>query len=151
MASPAIRGKDMSIYATLYDLAVHRFGENNYHRIYVQGVPAHIDYAGPEWDWLPPPVPDPGDDPEYDEPLAVRAVFVVEHGTPKGTDRCGQEYHDWLVMLSSEEWSRIKFAELMDRIEAALAKRYSDPPVAVVHSPDGKITKIYSDDEPEGA
>src|SRR5439155_11796200 len=101
----------MSIYATLYNFAVQRFGEDLHRCLYVQGVPAHIDNTGVEWEFLPPPIPHHGDDPDYDGPPEWRAVFIVEQGTPKGTERCGQEYEDFLLRLTGEQWSRLTFCE----------------------------------------
>ena len=73
----------MSIYATLSELGIKRFGDEAFVEIHVQGVPAHIDDVGLAREFLPPPV-----DPEGE---AMLAVFVVERGDEKGTPRCGQE------------------------------------------------------------
>ena len=89
----------MSIYATLYEFAIRRFGEDEPHHLAAQGVPAHIDYTGQGWEWLPPPVPYSDD---LDVPQSMRAVVIVEHGTAKGTARCGQEYADPLLILSGQ-------------------------------------------------
>jgi hypothetical protein len=137
----------MSIYATLYDFAVRRFGENNYHLLRVQGVPAHIQHTGPGWDWLPPPIAD-GSDTESDGPARLRAVVIVEEGTSKGTTRCGQEYVDPLLVLSGDDWERASFADVMSRVELELARRYGDSPSIIVFSPSGKMTKIFKDDGP---
>ena len=72
----------MSIYATISEIGLKRFEDEAYVEIYVQGVPAHIDYIGPAWDFLPPPVHPDGN--------TMRAVFFVERGDEKGTPRCGQ-------------------------------------------------------------
>src|SRR3972149_11984137 len=99
----------MSIYATITEIGIKRFGDKNFVDILVQGVPPHIDYVGPQWEFLPPPV-----DPEGN---AMRAVFFVEAGDEKGTERCGQEYFKPLIMLTGEEYDNIRFSDLMVRLE----------------------------------
>src|SRR5665213_1201242 len=138
----------MSIYATLYSFAIQRFAESNYHRLFAQRVPGLIDDAGPGWEWLPPPIVVPEDEPDDDTPAPLRAVVIVEEGMPKGTARCHQEYTDSLLILTGEEWTRITFTELVDAIHAKLEERYGQTPSAVLYSPDGKVTKIYPDDTP---
>src|SRR5436190_23858581 len=99
----------MSIYATLAEFGVGRFGDKEMVRIFVQGVPPHIDYVGTGWEFLPPPV-----DPEG---KTMRAVFFVESGDAKGTERCGQEYVRPLLMLTGAEYEGIRFVDLMERLE----------------------------------
>ena len=125
----------MSIYATLLEFGVKRFGDQNFVRIWAQAVPPHIDYVGPQWDFLPPPV-----DPEGQ---IMRAVFFVEDGDEKGTPRCGQEYVKPLLVLTGKEYAEIRFEDLMARLEEALDKRYGKRPGAIVIGPDGTETKIY--------
>lgn len=85
----------MSIYATMAEFGIKRFGDKEFVDILVQAVPAHIDYVGPQWAFLPPPVDPNG--------TLVRAVFFVEAGDDKGTERCGQEYVRPLLMLTGSE------------------------------------------------
>jgi hypothetical protein len=125
----------MSIYATLLEFGVKRFGDQNFVRIWAQAVPPHIDYVGPQWDFLPPPV-----DPEG--PI-MRAVYFVEDGDEKGTPRCGQEYVKPLLVLTGKEYAEIRFEDLMARLEESLDKKYGKGPAMIILAPDGKETKIY--------
>ena len=125
----------MSIYATLLEFGVKRFGDQNFVRIWAQAVPPHIDYVGPQWDFLPPPV-----DPEG--PI-MRAVYFVEDGDEKGTPRCGQEYVKPLLVLTGKEYAEIRFEDLMARLEEALEKKYGKGPTMIILGPDGKETKFY--------
>jgi hypothetical protein len=124
----------MSIYATIGDIGIRRFGDENMVEIRIQGVPSHIDYTGAAWDFLPPPV-------SAEENW--RAVFLVEVGTPKGTPRCGQEYEKPLLVLTGREYETVGFAELLGRIEEALDRKYGQRPTAIVHGPDGAKKNIY--------
>ncbi len=110
----------MSIYATLAEIGIKRFGDQQFVVIFIQAVPSHIDYIGPDWDFLPPPV-----DPEGDTP---RAVFFVEPGDEKGTPRCGQEYVKPLLMLTGVEYEKISFTELLKKLEESLERRYGAVP-----------------------
>ena len=125
----------MSIYATLLEFGVKRFGDQNFVRIWAQAVPPHIDYVGSQWDFLPPPV-----DPEG--PI-MRAVYFVEDGDEKGTPRCGQEYVKPLLVLTGKEYAEIRFEDLMARLEEALEKKYGKGPTMIILGPDGKETKFY--------
>ena len=125
----------MSIYATLGEIGIRRFGDEAMVEIFIQAVPPHIDYTGPEWDFLPPPV-----DPEGS---VNRAVVFVERDTPKGTDRCGQEYDKPLLTLTGSEYKQIGFADLMTRLEDALDRKYGQRPGAVFIRSDGTKMNIY--------
>lgn len=125
----------MSIYATLHEIGVRRFGDEQFVEIWVQAVPPHIDYTGPEWDFLPPPVDPQGE--------IMRAVFFVEHGDDKGTPRNGQEYVKPLLMLSGGEYRQIHFDDLMTRLEDALDRKYGPRPSMIVIQPDGEEKRIY--------
>jgi len=125
----------MSIYATLTEIGIKRFGDKDFVDILVQGVPAHIDYVGPEWEFLPPPVDPDG--------TFVRAVFFVESGDEKGTDRCGQEYVRPLLMLTGKEYEEIRFVDLMTRLEDALDARYGKRPSAIYIDPDRTEKRVY--------
>jgi len=125
----------MSIYATLHEIGIKRFGDKGFVAILVQGVPQHIDHVGPAWDFLPPPV-----DPEGE---TARAVFFVEAGDEKGTPRCGQEYVRPLLMLTGQEYEVIRFEELMRRLEEELDKKYGKRPAAIILGPDGCEKRLY--------
>ena len=125
----------MSIYATLGEIGIRRFGDEAMVEIVIQAVPPHIDYAGPQWDFLPPPV-----DPEG---TTNRAVLFVECDTPKGTDRCGQEYTKPLLTLTGEEYEQIRFADLLIRLNEALDRKYGPRPSAIFLRPDGTRQNIY--------
>lgn len=119
----------MSVYATIGDIGIRRFGDEQMIEIHIQGVPPHIDHTGPTWDFLPAPI-----DPES---TGWRAVFFVEAGTTKGTARCGQEYDNPLLMLTGQEYESIRFADLLDRLEGALDRKYGPRPSAIFLGPDG--------------
>ena len=71
----------------------------------------------------------------------MRAVVVVTEFTPKGTDRSPQEYQSPVLVLSGEEYSRITFADLHERICAALRGNRAAI-VAEILRPDGSSTII---------
>jgi hypothetical protein len=119
----------MSIYATLAHIGVKRFGDQGITEVLIQAVPAHIDYVGPAWSFLPPPI-----DPESEIP---RAVCFVEPGEAKGTDRCGQEYVRPLLVITGTEYLAAGFADLISRLEEALDFRYGPRPNIIILDPDG--------------
>ena len=126
----------MSIYATVAEMAIRQFGDEEFTELVIQSVPPHIDDTGPEWDFLPPPV-----DPDGTTP---RAVVIVLGDCQKGTARCGQEYVDPLVVLSGREWEETPFPDLLIRIEAALDSRRIEPrPFAIFIGPDGVKKKLH--------
>jgi hypothetical protein len=75
------------------------------------------------------------------ESLNMRAVVVVTEFTLKGTDRSPQEYRSPLLVLSGEEYSRITFADLHERICAALLGNRTAI-LAEILQPDGSSTII---------
>jgi hypothetical protein len=125
----------MSIYATMAEIGIKRFGDKEFIDVVVQGVPPHIDYVGPQWDFLPPPVDPNG--------TSMRAVFFVEAGDEKGTPRCGQEYVKPLLMLTGKEYDEIRFADLMTRLEEALDAKYQKRPKAIYLAPDRTEKRIF--------
>jgi hypothetical protein len=125
----------MSIYATLAEIGIRRFGDEGFIAILVQGVPPHIDHVGPAWDFLPPPV-----DPEGS---VMRAVFFVEPGEEKGTPRCGQEYVKPLLVLTGKEYEAVSFPDVIAKLEEALDRRYGNRPAAIVIDPDGGEKKLF--------
>lgn len=109
----------MSIYATL-DTIQYEDEHGVRHEICFQGVPGHITYTGEKWDWLPPPLPQAdtqGDD------WRLRAVVVISGETHKGTPRNGQEYLHPLFILTGEEYERITWREMMERIGKAIQEQ----------------------------
>jgi hypothetical protein len=129
----------MSIYATLWNIQLERVEPDPKHpgdyrecwvEVYAQGVPSHIDYTGPIWEWLPPPVLEAGDD-DLDWSYR-RAVVFVEAGTEKGTERNGQEYVSPLLILSGAEYEALSFHELIYRLQDALQAPYPLPATCYV-------------------
>jgi hypothetical protein len=58
-------------------------------------------------------------DVEGDAPFHRAVVFVTEHSL-KGTERSGQEYLSPLLVLTGEEYARMTFEQLHDRLCDAL-------------------------------
>lgn len=81
--------------------------------VYIQAVPGHIRDVGPKWEWLALPVED--DD-------ALRAVFFCAPWTEKGTERNGQEYTDYLLQLTGEEYASTPFPEVLRRLSEAIGE-----------------------------
>jgi hypothetical protein len=125
----------MSIYATLAEIGLKRFGDKGFVDILIQGVPPHIDYVGSQWDFLPPPVDPNGS--------SLRAVFIVEAGDDKGTPRCGQEYVKPLLVMSGKEYDDIRFSELISLLDQALDAKYGKRPQAIYIGPDGNEQKHF--------
>ena len=142
----------MSIYATLWTLQFFRTGEHyigcEWIEVVAQGVPGHIgapsagcgyEDGDPFADFLPPAITLEG---ENDDRL--RAVVIVTGETKKGTDRAGQEYVDPLLVFTGEEYERMSFNALHDRICAALLG--DGPRVASQQFLPGGIVRIHFDD-----
>lgn len=140
----------MSIYATLWKLQFPKDGDYvmncEWIGITAQGVPAHIgsptpgvgyEKGDPYADFLPPAVMVGA---EGDAPHMRAVVFVTEF-TQKGTERSAQEYFSPILVLSGEEYSRITFADLHERICAALRGNRA-PVVAEILRPDGSSVVI---------
>jgi hypothetical protein len=125
----------MSIYATLGEIGIKRFGDKEFIDILIQGVPPHIDDTGPAWEFLPSPVDPQGS--------TMRAVFFVEHGDEKGTDRSGQEYAKPLLVLTGADYEQIGFCDLIQKLEQALDRKYGQRPGAILRGPDGTESRIY--------
>jgi hypothetical protein len=118
----------MSIYATLWALKFPSRGDDyfgcDWIEVTAQGVPAHIGSPAPGMGYedgdpyaafLPPAIPDPPEDTD-----AMRAVVFVTEDAKKGTAQCGQEYENPLLVLSGEEYEKITFGVLHDRLCTAL-------------------------------
>lgn len=147
----------MSIYATLWTLKFPRHGDLHYRcdwtAVTAQGVPPHIglptpgcgyEDGDPYGAFLPPPVATDEDG----AAVFLRAVVFVTEKTAKGTARSPQEYVDPLFVLSGEEYARLTFEQLHDRICDAL--RGGRPRLAAeLIKPDGEHRLFYADDEDE--
>ena len=135
----------MSIYATLWTLQFPKEGDNHldceWIKVTAQAVPAHIgsptpgqgyETGDPFAAFLPPAVKT---DAEGNAPFDRAVVFVTEHSL-KGTERSGQEYLSPLLVLTGEEYARLTFEQLHDRLCDALRGNRA-PVVAEVLLPDG--------------
>jgi hypothetical protein len=135
----------MSIYATLWKLKFPKEGDDHlgceWIEVTAQAVPPHIgsptpgcgyEAGDPYAAFLPPALQTNADG---EAPFERAVVFVTEYSL-KGTTRSPQEYASPLLVLTGEEYSRITFAELRQRICDALRGNRS-PIVAEVLLPDG--------------
>jgi hypothetical protein len=140
----------MSIYATLWEIKVrrsHAFDEK-WVRVYAQAVPAHIGHQSvypdgdPYADFLPPVVecdPKTGDGPFY------RAVVILREGKD---EKVGQRYTTPLLVLTGQEYARVPFPDLMERIENALP--WDRAVVGQFIGRDGKAQLLRRSDEGAG-
>ena len=142
----------MSIYATLWSLRFPRTGQYfagcDWIEVHGQAVPGWVGTPTPGWGWedgdlygdfLPPPIFLEGEDDKR-----LRAVFIVTAETKKGTDRCGQEYVDPLLVFTGAEYERMTFNELYYRICDALLG--DGPRIASQRVlPDGTLETRFSD------
>jgi hypothetical protein len=148
----------MSIYATLWKLKFPKDGDDfpgcDWIEVTAQGVPPHIGSPSPGAGYedgdpfgvfLPPPVAVDADD---DAPHMRAVVFVTEF-TPKGTERSGQEYQSPLLVLTGEEYDKIFFADLHERICSVLRGNRA-PVIAQILHPDGSINIIRHRPEDSG-
>lgn len=135
----------MSIYATLWKLKFPKEGDFihgcEWIEVIAQAVPAHVGSPTPGCGYedgdpcrafLPPAVET---DAEGDAPFHRAVAIVTEHSI-KGTERSGQEFASPLLLLTGEEYARMTFDELHQRICGALRANRS-PVVAQVLLPDG--------------
>ena len=119
----------MSIYATLWSIQIQDPASSStsprWLKVTAQAVPPHIgsptpgcgyEDGDPYSEFLPPPI---GTD-EDGHASYNRAVVFVAEGTRKGTARSGQEYLDPLLVLSGEEYARIPFQDLLERLQEAV-------------------------------
>jgi hypothetical protein len=134
----------MSIYATLWTLKFPKEGDDHlgceWIEVTAQAIPPHIGsptpgcgYEGgdPYAAFLPPALQTNA---EGEAPFERAVVFVTEYSL-KGTARSPQEYASPLLVLTGEEYSRLTFAELHQRIcDALRGNRF--PIVAEVLLPD---------------
>lgn len=142
----------MSIYATLWRLQFPRYGDDHtdceWVEVIAQGVPAHIgnpspglgyESGDPYASFLPPALTV-----SSEEDSVLRAVVFVIKGTPKGTERSAQEYVDSLLVVSGEEYARLPFGQLHERICAAL-RRGRPRLIAETWSPEGRVQLLFED------
>src|SRR6266542_4141747 len=119
----------MSIYATLWSIQIQDpaapFSEPRWVEVTAQAVPPHIgsptpgcgyEAGDPYAAFLPPALQTNADG---EAPFERAVVFVTEYSL-KGTTRSPQEYASPLLVLTGEEYWRITFAELRQRICDAL-------------------------------
>ena len=143
----------MSIYATLWSLKFPRYGDHHigceWIEVRAQGVPPHIgspapglgyEKGDPYGHFLPPPVATD----ENGEAPHLRAVVIVTEETRKGTPRNPQEYEAPLLMLHGEQYSRMTFEELYERICDTL--RGNRPRLTFqTIGPDGRVRLHFQD------
>jgi hypothetical protein len=135
----------VSIYATLWEIMVPRRHEfdDEWVKVFAQAVPAHIGHPSeyPEGDlyadFLPPVVQDYN--PETGEAPFHRAVVIVQEGRDK---KDVQRYVDPLLVMSGEEYSRIPFQELLERIHRAMG--WDESVVGLFLTPSGEKRIIRS-------
>ena len=128
----------MSIYATLWEIKVPRRHEfdDEWVTVFAQGVPGHIGHPSeyPEGDpyssFLPPVLLD-YDSENLDE-NRYRAVVIVQEGR---SNKDVQRYTDPLIVMCGEEYARITFRELLDRIHKAIG--WDDSVIALFLAPNG--------------
>src|SRR5205809_5240155 len=109
----------MSIYATLWEIQVRRrhFFDTEWVTVCAQAVPAHIGHPSeypegdPYGDFLPPVVQ--SYDPDGEENAPYRAVVILQEGRDT---KDVQQYVDPLIVMTGEEYARIPFPQLLDRI-----------------------------------
>jgi len=147
----------MSIYATLWTLRFPKEGDEHldcdWIEVSAQAVPAHVgsptpgmgyEDADPYAPFLPPAV---ATDARGNAPFHRAVVFVTEHSI-KGTERSGQEYLSPLLMLTGEQYARITFQDLHERLCDALRGNRS-PVLMELLLPDGTY-KILRQQKPPG-
>lgn len=138
----------MSIYATLWEIKLPRRHDldDEWVVVYAQAVPPHIGHPSeyPEGDlyadFLPPVVRDY--DPATGEGPYNRAVVILQKGRD---EKDVQRYVDPLIVMSGEEYARIPFGELLDRIQKAMG--WDKCRVRVSLLPNGEKKIIYLDDQ----
>jgi hypothetical protein len=63
----------------------------------------------------------------YDCLCGMRAVFIVDRLTTKGTERNGQEYVNPVLVLTGAEYEALSFGDLLQRIEESVSERLGRP------------------------
>jgi len=135
----------MSIYATLWTLMFPKEGDEHldceWTEVSAQAVPAHVgsptpgmgyEKGDPYAAFLPPAM---ATDADGNAPFHRAVVFVTKHSI-KGTERSGQEYLSPMLVLTGEEYARMTFEQLHDRICDALRGNRA-PVLMEMFLPDG--------------
>jgi hypothetical protein len=143
----------MSIYATLWTIQIQDpaspFTSPTWVTVTAQAVPPHIgsptpgcgyEDGDPYADFLPLPV----ETDETGEAPYNRAVVFVTEDTRKGTARSGQEYVDPLLVLTGEEYAKMPFQVLLNRLQEAV--RSGPRVVGEFLAPDG-TSRTFTDDD----
>lgn len=134
----------MSIYATLWKLKFPQDGDVftgcDWIEVIAQGVPTHIgspspgagyENGDPFGAFLPPPIEvDSDGDAQH-----MRAVVFITELTQKGTERSGQEYQSPMLILTGQEYDKITFSDLYERICSGLRGNRA-PVIAQIIRPD---------------
>lgn len=143
----------MSIYATLWSIQIQDpaspWTEPKWVKVTAQAVPPHIgsptpgcgyEEGDPYGEFLPPPMKTNEDgEAEYN-----RAVVFVREGTQKGTARSHQEYVDPLLVLTGEEYAKMPFQTLLDKLEEAIQ---SGPRVVMEYLDSAGHTHIFREND----
>lgn len=146
----------MSIYATLWSIQIQDPALPStmprWVTVTAQAVPPHIGSptsscgykdGDPYGEFLPPPIETNEDgEAEYN-----RAVVFVTDETRKGTARSGQEYVDPLLVLTGEEYAKMPFQVLLDKLEEAIR---SGPRVVIEYFDSEGPTHIIREDKESG-
>ena len=143
----------MSIYATLWTIQIQDpaspFTSPKWVQVTAQAVPAHVgsptpgcgyENGDPYGDFLPSPI-------ETDEDGQAdfhRAVVFVTDETTKGTARNGQEYVNPLLVLTGEEYAKMPFQALLEKLEEAIR---SGPRVVAEYLDSEGESHVFTEDE----
>lgn len=149
----------MSIYATLWTLKFPKEGDEHsgceWIAVQAQAVPAHVGSPTPGCGYeegdpyaalLPPAL---ATDADGNAPFH-RAVVIVTEYSIKGTERSGQEYISPLLLLTGEQYARLTFPELHERICDALRGNRS-PVLMEILLPDGTHRIIRQRKSPDAS
>lgn len=143
----------MSIYATLWSIKIRDparpISEPRWVEVWAQAVPPHIGSPTPGsgyedgdlyGSFLPPPVETDQDG----QAAHHRAVVFVVSFSEKGTARSGQEYVNPLLVLSGEEYAKMPFPVLLDKLHETI--RSGPRVIAEFSAPDGSTHIVTEDD-----
>jgi hypothetical protein len=146
----------VSIYATLWTLKFPKEGDDypgcDWIEVRAQAAPPHVgsptpgqgyEQGDPYAAFLPPALET---DAEGGAPFH-RAVVIVTEYSIKGTERSGQEYASPLLTLTGQDYARMTFEELHQRICDALRGNRA-PVVASVAGTDGTWKHIRKGKKP---
>lgn len=143
----------MSIYATLWTIQIQDpaspFTSPKWVKVTAQAVPAHIgsptpgcgyEDGDPYGNFLPPPVET---DEDGNAPYHRAVVFVTDEAE-KGTERSGQEYPDFLLVLTGEQYAKVPFQVLLSKLEECIR---SGPRVVAEYLDSDGETHIFRDED----